>query len=55
MQVTSIRIPAETLHEIEWLKIYLQEIAPIKYTTTDVIKIAIDRMYKTESNKLDST
>ena len=53
MQVTSVRLPAETIHQIEWLKIYMQDIAPIKFTNTDIIRIAIDQMYKTESNKRD--
>ena len=57
MKKISINIPAEILAHVEWSKLYLQEVAPIRYTTTDVIIYAIESLYAklvNESNKKDT-
>lgn len=58
MKKISLNIPAEILSHIEWSKIYLHSQAPIKYTTTQVIIYAIEKLYAellNESNKSDSS
>lgn len=50
-------MPSEIISHVEWCKIYLQNIAPIRYTTTDVIIYAIEKLYAelwNESNKTDN-
>ena len=57
MKKISLNIPAEILSHVEWCKIYLQEQAPIRYSTTDVIIYGIETLYSklvNESNKMDS-
>lgn len=45
MKKVSINIPAEIISHVEWCKIYLQSQAPIRYTTTQVILYAIEKLY----------
>ena len=57
MKKISLNIPSEILSHIEWSKLYLQTQAPIRYTTTQVIIYAIEKLYSelwNESNKKDT-
>lgn len=57
MKKISINLPSEIIQHIEWSKIYLQTVAPIRYTTTQVIIYAIEKLYSelvNESNKKDT-
>lgn len=58
MKKISLNIPTEILSHIEWTKKYLESQAPIRYTTTQVIIYAIEKLFSelwNESNKTDSS